>query len=88
MISAANNRPSEKNSIFACMAKKVDYLIALINEFGKRYSLSDKDAYLYLKRYGAMSIYEDCYEYLHTQSFETAAEELAGFCRRNGGTLS
>lgn len=70
------------------MAKKVDYLIALINEFGKRYSLSDKDAYLYFKRYGVMSIYEDCYEYLHTQSFETAAEEIAGFCRRNGGTLS
>ena len=70
------------------MAKKVDYLIALINEFGKRYSLSDKDAYLYFKRYGVMSIYEDCYENLHTQSFETAAEEIAGFCRRNGGTLS
>ena len=59
------------------MAKKVDYLIALINEFGKRYSLSDKDAYLFLKRNGAIAIYEDCYDYLHTQSFETAAEEIA-----------
>lgn len=69
------------------MAKKVDYLIALINEFGQRFSLSDKDAYLYLKRYGAIAIYEDCYD-LHTQSFETAVEEIAGLCRRNGGTLS
>lgn len=70
------------------MAKKVDYLIALINEFGRHYGLTDRDAYRYLKQYGFISIYEDCYEYLHTQSFESAAEELAGFCRRNGGQLA
>lgn len=70
------------------MARKVDYLIALINEFGKLFGLSDKEAYLYLKKYGAITIYEDCYEYLHTQSFESAASELAGFCKRNGGYLS
>lgn len=70
------------------MAKKADYLIALNNEFWQRFSLSDKDAYLYLKRYGAIVIYKDCYDYLHTQSFETAVEEIAGLCRRNGGTLS
>lgn len=70
------------------MAKKVDYLIALINEFGRHYGLTDRDAYRYLKQYGFMSIYEDCYEYLHTQSFDSATEELAGFCRRNGGHLA
>ena len=31
------------------MSKKVDYLIALINEFGKLYGLSDRNAYLYFK---------------------------------------
>ena len=43
------------------MAKKIDYLIALINEFGRKYGLSDKESYLYLQKYGAISIYEDCY---------------------------
>ena len=70
------------------MAKKIDYLIALINEFGRKYGLSDKESYLYLQKYRAIAIYEDCYEYLHTQSFDCAAEELAIYCKRQGGNIA
>lgn len=70
------------------MAKRIDYLIALINEFGRKYGLTDKESYLYLQRYGAIDIFDDCYEYLHTQSFECAAEEFANYCKRQGGNIS
>lgn len=33
----------------------IDYLIALINEFGLKYRLTDKESYLYLQRYGAIA---------------------------------
>ncbi len=69
------------------MAKRIDYLIALINEFGRKYGLTDKESYLYLQRYGAIAIFDDCYEYLHTQSFDCAAEELANYCKRQGGNI-
>lgn len=77
-----------KINTFVLMPKRVEYLVALINQFGRKYELTDKEAYLYLKEYGAISIFDDCYEYLHTQSFEHAAESLAGYCLRNGGTIS
>ena len=70
------------------MAKRVDYLVALINEFGRKFGLSDREAYLYLQKYGAIAIYDDCYEYLHTLSFDCAAQEFAQFCQRNGGTVA
>lgn len=70
------------------MAKRVEYLVALINEFGRKYGLTDKDAYMYLKKYGAISIFDECYEYLHTQSFDSAAQSLAGYCQRNGGNVA
>lgn len=70
------------------MGKRIDYLIALINEFGRKYGLSDKEAYLYLQKYGAISIFDECYEYLHTQSFDCAVEELASYCKRQGGFVA
>ena len=70
------------------ISKRVDYLVALINEFGRKFSLSDREAYLYLQKYGAIAIYDDCYEYLHTQSFDCATQELAQFCQRNGGSVA
>jgi len=69
------------------MGKKVDYYVALINEFGRKYHLSDKEAYLYLNENGAVAIFDDCYDYLHTQSFDSAAQDLADFCQRKGGQL-
>lgn len=70
------------------MSKRVDYLVALINEFGRKYGLTDKEAYIYLQEYGAINIFDDCYEFLHTQSFDSAAQSLASYCSRNGGKIS
>lgn len=70
------------------MAKKIDYLVALINEFGRKYGLTDKEAYLYLREYGVMTIFDDCYEYLHTQSFDSAVNYLTAYCSKNGGAIS
>ena len=66
---------------------KIEYMIALINEFGQRFGLSDQQAYRYLKTYGAIGNIDKHYGALHTQDFRGNVEDVATYCRRKGGQL-
>ncbi len=60
----------------------------LLNEcFARRYNLSWRDAFNYLKQYGGLAFYEKHYGYEHTQSYESSVDTLAEICKRNGGTV-
>ena len=47
---------------------KMEWTVIFIIEFGKRYGLSFKQAFNYLKRYKGISFADRHYDYLHTQS--------------------
>lgn len=66
---------------------RIQYIVALINEFAKRYNLSDAQAAEYLSRYNAIELCDRNYGYLHTQSFYSNVNDLAAYCRRMGGNL-
>ena len=73
------------------MSKKdkdiTEYLVVFVVEFAKRFGLDQTQSFNYLNRYGAMLLLEEQYAYVHTQSFESIIDEVAGYCQRKGGNL-
>ncbi len=65
----------------------LEYTVALVNEFGKQFNLSDVQAYRYLKNHKGISFVEDNYGIIHTLDFTEAVDSVAMYCRRMGGAL-
>lgn len=66
---------------------KIQYIVALIAEFAKRYNLTEAQAFRYLQQYNALDVCERHYEYIHTQSFASNVEDISAYCKRMGGAL-
>lgn len=66
---------------------KVQYLVALIEEFAAHYGITTDEAERYLSQYKAIELFDRQYGYLHTQSFESNVRDIAAYCRRMGGAL-
>ena len=66
---------------------RFEYIIALVNEFAKRFGLSDKQAYNYIKFHKGFDFIEKNYGIIHTLDFNEAIESVAAYCRRSGGEL-
>lgn len=66
---------------------KVQYIVALIAEFARRFGLTDAQAARYMSRYGALELCEKHYDFLHTQSFASNVNDIAAYCKRMGGEL-
>lgn len=65
----------------------IEYTIALINEFAKRYGLSESESFRYIDDHKGMSLIAQCYGIMHTLSFTDSVDGMAAFCRRQGGKL-
>ena len=66
---------------------KIAYIIAVVNEFATRFSLNSQQAYRYLDRFKGIDFVDEFYGVEHTQSFEDVVDDLALYCRKNGGAL-
>lgn len=64
-----------------------EYIIALVNEFGRKFGLSDKQAYNYIRHHKGISFIEKNYGIIHTLDFNEAVDSVATYCRRSGGEL-
>ncbi len=71
----------------ADMRNIVEYLVLLTQAFARRFSLSETEAYRYLRWYGAIELAHEYYDVMHTQSFDDMVQSLALFCHRKGGSL-
>lgn len=65
----------------------IEYTVALVNEFAKIYSLSEEQAYRYIRNHKGLKFIEDNYGIIHTLDFNEAVEGLTLFCRKGGGKL-
>ena len=66
---------------------KVEYIIALVNEFAKAHSLAPSQAYRYLERYEAIDFIDKHYGIAHTQSFKDVVSDITAYCQRFGGAI-
>lgn len=64
-----------------------EYIIALVNEFAKRFNLTDKQAFNYIRQHHGVNFIEQNYAIIHTLDFNEAVESVSNFCRRSGGQL-
>ncbi len=64
-----------------------EYIIALVNEFAKRFGLSDKQAYNYISFHHGITFIEQNYGVIHTLDFNEAVDSVAIYCRKSGGEL-
>lgn len=67
--------------------EKVEYIIALVSEFAKTYSLTTSQAYRYLERFNAIDFIDKHYDIAHTQRFEDVITDITTYCRRFGGAI-
>ena len=60
---------------------KVEFIIAIVNEFAKAKHLTDIQAYRYLQRFKAISFVNTHY------NMEDVLEDISAYCRRQGGAI-
>ena len=72
----------------AMVNNKLAYIIAVVNEFAARFSLNSQQAYRYLDRFNGIDFVDRFYNVEHTQSFDDVVDDLAIYCRKNGGQLA
>jgi hypothetical protein len=70
------------------MEDKLAYIIAVVNDFAAKFALNSQQAYRYLSRFKGIDFVDRFYDVEHTQSFEDVVEDLALYCRKNGGALA
>ena len=67
--------------------EKIEWTLIFVYEFGRRYGLTTKQAFNYLKRYKGIDFVDRHYDYVHTQSFESMIDDIGEYCRLKGGML-
>ena len=65
----------------------IEYTVALVNEFAKRFGLTEIQAYRYIRIHKGVAFLEQNYGIIHTLDFNEAVNSVALYCRRNGGKL-
>ncbi|MCI6545725.1 MAG: DUF3791 domain-containing protein, partial [Spirochaetia bacterium] len=66
---------------------KIEYTVALVSDFAKKYSLSTTQAFNYLDRFNAITLLEQHYNIAHTLSFSEMVDTLASYCKDHGGNV-
>ena len=67
---------------------KIEWTVIFLAEFGKRHRLTLKQSFNYLLRYKGINFVEQHYDYLHTQSFVSAVDDLTQYCHKLGGGIA
>ncbi|MBO6004903.1 MAG: DUF3791 domain-containing protein [Verrucomicrobia bacterium] len=66
---------------------KIEYIVMFVHQFAKQHTLTDSEAYHYIRNHRGLELIDECYDVMHTQSFPDMIEAMVSFCKRNGGTL-
>lgn len=65
----------------------MEYIIALVSEFAKKFDLSNRQAFNYIRNHQGISFIEQNYGIIHTLGFKEAVDSVAIYCRKTGGLL-
>ena len=74
-----------KNNMKYNVKDKIEWTVIFLTEFGRRHGLTLKQSFNYLLRYKGIGFVEQHYDYLHTQSFASAVDDLTQYCHKLGG---
>ena len=66
---------------------KIEYTVALVSDFAKKYSLSTTQAFNYLDRFNAITLLEQHYNIAHTFAYSEMVDTLTSYCKDHGGNI-
>ena len=66
---------------------KIEFMVALVSDFAKKYSLSTIQAFNYLDRFNAIALLLQHYNIAHTLAFTEIVDDLSLYCKNHGGDL-
>ena len=69
-------------------ANVIEYLVCVIEAFARQFSLTNAQAYKYLRQYEGLAFLMKHFGAEHTLSIEDAIEDIAIICNRDGGALT
>ena len=64
---------------------KIEFAVACVNEFAKKYGMTNADALRYLDLHKGVDYIVDGYEMVRCQPMNLILEDIFSVCRRNGG---
>ncbi|MBQ5989320.1 MAG: DUF3791 domain-containing protein [Oscillospiraceae bacterium] len=67
--------------------KEINYVLACIIEFSRKYDITIKQAFDYLFQYKAIEFLKENYDIEHTLSLDDALDDMVLICQNNGGNL-
>ena len=70
------------------LVNRLEYIVCCVGAFAERFSLTNAQAYAYLRRFTGIDFLLECYEAEHTLSIDDAVEDLKYICLQKGGRLS
>lgn len=70
------------------LKNRIEYIVVCVSEFAKRFKLTNQQAYAYLRRFTGIDFLNEYYEVEHTQSIESAVDDLQVLCYKKGGRIS
>lgn len=72
---------------FPILKKQSDYAVSCVSEFAARHGMTQKEAFRFLYKYGAIAFLKEDYEIEHTLSYDDVMDDMLAICQRNGGIL-
>lgn len=70
------------------VTNKIKYVVCCVGAFAAKFSLTNSQAYAYLRRFSGIDFLIDCYAAEHTLSIEDAVNDLTVICSKKGGKLA
>lgn len=68
--------------------KQINYTVACVSEFARKYGLGMKEAFSFLYQHRAIEFLKENYDIEHTLSLNDALDDMLMICERNGGMLT
>lgn len=65
----------------------IEYVVCCVGAFATKFSLTNAQAYAYLRRFSGIDFLIDCYAAEHTLSIDDAVNDLITICFKKGGKL-
>lgn len=70
------------------ITNKIEYVVCCVSAFAAKFSLTNAQAYAYLRRFSGIDFLIDCYAAEHTLSIDDAVNDLTAVCSKKGGKLA
>lgn len=70
------------------ISNRIEYIVSCVGEFALRHSLTNSQAYHYLKRFFGIEFLVKFYEAEHQLSIDDAVNDVTMVCHRNGGAIA